>query len=162
MSQEKKLYIAYGSNLNIEGMSHRCPGAVISGTAILKNYELLFRSHANVEPKEGSSVPVAVWEIQPQNENSLDWYEGYPSYYGKETVEVELDGRPVSAMVYTMKPGRQPALPHKGYLSIIKEGYEAFGFDMAVLDKALERTRELIREMEQAGPEGGGFPSMKL
>lgn len=162
MKQEKKLYIAYGSNLNIVDMAKRCPGAQLIGSAELKNHELLFRGHANVEPREGGSVPVGVWEIGPENEKRLDWYEGYPSYYGKETVEVELNSGPASAMVYIMQPGRRPSLPDPDYVIIIEEGYEAFGFDTAVLDQALERTGELIREMEQATPESGGFPSLKL
>lgn len=159
MESEKRLYIAYGSNLNLTDMMRRCPGATVAGTAELKNYELLFRSHANVEPREGAAVPVAVWEIGPEEEKRLDWYEAYPRYYNKEMVDVELESGTVSAMIYTMKPGRQPALPARFYLDIIKEGYQSFGFDQAVLDGALERTRELVQEMEQAG---GAFPSMKL
>lgn len=162
MEQEKRLYIAYGSNLNQHDMARRCPAAKVAGTAELKNYELLFRVHANVEPKEGAAVPVAVWEIQPEDEKKLDWYEGYPSYYTKETVEVELESGTVSAMVYTMNPGRPPELPSRGYLKTIEEGYESFGFDHTALDQAVERTKALTRELEQAGPEGGGFPAMKL
>jgi len=162
MDQGKRLYIAYGSNLNMEDMARRCPAAKVAGTAELKNFELLFRNHATVEPREGAAVPVAVWEIQPEDEQRLDWYEGYPSYYGKEMVEVEMESGAVSAMVYTMNPGHRPELPARQYLRTIEEGYRSFGFDQAALDAALERTRELIQEMEQAGPEGGSFPCMKL
>lgn len=159
MEPEKRLYIAYGSNLNLTDMMRRCPGASVAGTADLRDYELLFRGHANVEPREGSTVPVAVWEIGPEEEKRLDWYEAYPRYYNKEMVDVELESGTVSAMVYTMNPGRPPSLPDPDYLIIIEEGYESFGFDTAVLDQAVERTKELVQEMEQAG---GAFPSMKL
>ena len=160
--QVKRLYIAYGSNLNLKDMARRCPGAKVVGGAELKGYELLFRRHANVEPQEGASVPVGVFEIQPGDERSLDYYEGYPRYYGKELVTVELDSGPVSAMVYTMNPGRPPELPDPGYVKTIEEGYSAFGFDYAVLEQAVDRTHELMREQEQAGPEQGSFPAMKL
>jgi gamma-glutamylcyclotransferase (GGCT)/AIG2-like uncharacterized protein YtfP len=162
MKREKKLYIAYGSNLDTKGMARRCPTAKVAGTAELKNYELLFRLHANVEPREGASVPVAVFEIRPEDERRMDFYEGYPHYYGKETVKVEMESGKVSAMVYTMNSGRQPRLPDSGYLKIIEEGYRTFGFDSEALDKAMERTRELMREPEQAGPEASAFPSMKM
>lgn len=33
----KKYYLAYGSNLNLEHMAHRCPNAKVVGTTILEN-----------------------------------------------------------------------------------------------------------------------------
>ena len=39
----KRLYVAYGSNLNVEQMRLRCPSARIIGTAEINNYELLFK-----------------------------------------------------------------------------------------------------------------------
>ncbi len=58
-----KLYIAYGSNLNLSQMKHRCPTARVIGTSELKDYELVFRGSghnavATVEPCKGSTVPV--------------------------------------------------------------------------------------------------------
>ena len=61
----KRLYVAYGSNLNIRQMKYRCPGAKLYGTGEIENYELQFKGHsdsafATIAPKEGASVPVAV------------------------------------------------------------------------------------------------------
>lgn len=94
----KRLYVAYGSNLNIRQMKHRCPTAKLYGTGEIKDYELQFKGHpdsafATIAPKEGASVPVAVWEIHPRDEMSLDRYEGYPSHYFKQDVPVQLDGK---------------------------------------------------------------------
>ena len=36
----KKLYIAYGSNMDEEQMAFRCPTATLVGTAIVEGYEL--------------------------------------------------------------------------------------------------------------------------
>lgn len=36
----KKLYIAYGSNLNLNQMKYRCPTAKLLGVGVVKNYEL--------------------------------------------------------------------------------------------------------------------------
>ena len=63
-----KLYVAYGSNLHIGQMAHRCPTAKVVGASSLKGRRLLFRGgHGNavatVEPYEGGSVPVLAWEI---------------------------------------------------------------------------------------------------
>lgn len=62
---KKRYYIAYGSNLNIIQMRMRCPQAGVIGTAVIKDYELLFKgnltgAYLTIEPKKGSSVPVAV------------------------------------------------------------------------------------------------------
>ena len=36
----KRLYVAYGSNLNIQQMTSRCPGAKLYGTGVIENFEL--------------------------------------------------------------------------------------------------------------------------
>ena len=84
-----KLYVAYGSNLNIAQMALRCPTARIHGTGQLNNWELIYRgspvnSYATIHRKSGSRVPVVVWEIQEADEQSLDRYEGYPRFYFKQ------------------------------------------------------------------------------
>lgn len=37
------LYVAYGSNLNVQQMSYRCPGATVAFTGYLINWKLLYR-----------------------------------------------------------------------------------------------------------------------
>ena len=54
----KRYYIAYGSNLNIRQMRIRCPHARVIGTAVINDYELLFKgsrtgAYLTIEPKEG-------------------------------------------------------------------------------------------------------------
>ena len=63
-----KLYVAYGSNLNIKQMAYRCPTATLVGTGVIENYELQFKgmptgAYATIAPCKGKSVPVAVWDI---------------------------------------------------------------------------------------------------
>ena len=80
-----KYYLAYGSNLNMEQMARRCPGAEPIGAALLPNSELVFRrGFLTIEPKQGSSVPVGIWRISDENEKALDRYEGFPKFYRKE------------------------------------------------------------------------------
>lgn len=43
MVNKEKIYIAYGSNLNLPQMAQRCPAAKVLGKSELKDYELLFR-----------------------------------------------------------------------------------------------------------------------
>lgn len=161
MPEKKRLYVAYGSNLNLPQMGWRCPTAKVVGTAVLEDHELLFRGSAasavaTVEPREGASVPILLWDIQPMDEKALDRYEGYPRLYEKETVTVTLGGREVEAMVYVMTPGHEPGLPHQRYHDVIAEGYRTAGFDLSVLEAAVQRSAELMAApMEElAGRDG--------
>lgn len=146
---ENKLYIAYGSNLNLPQMEKRCPAAKVLGTSEIKDYALVFRGGrygavATIEPCEGSSVPVLLWEITPEDEKALDVYEGYPSFYGKETMELPLDGKTVPAMVYVMTPGHRLGYPSDIYYNTIHDGYKTAGFDTDVLEQALDYTEQLM------------------
>lgn len=141
----KRLYIAYGSNLNIRQMKHRCPTAKLYGTGEIENYELQFKGQPNsafatIAPKEGASVPVAVWEIQPRDEKSLDRYEDYPSHYFKQNVPVQLDGEEVNAMVYIMNLKMRFGLPTPYYYQTVHEGYNDCGLNTAVLDRAVKES----------------------
>ena len=146
---ENKLYIAYGSNLNLPQMEKRCPAAQVLGASEIKDYALVFRGGrhgavATIEPCEGSSVPVLLWEITPEDEKALDVYEGYPSFYGKETMELPLAGRTVPAMVYVMTPGHRLGYPSDFYYNTIRDGYITAEFDTAVLEQALDYTEQLM------------------
>ena len=88
--KNKKYYIAYGSNLSVEQMAHRCPDARIAGQAVLAGWELLFRGCATIAPNPKKNTPVLVWEISERDEKNLDTYEGYPTYYRKEELNIEL------------------------------------------------------------------------
>lgn len=146
---KKSIYMAYGSNLNQDQMAIRCPGAAIVGKSELKDYELLFRGDrrhavATIEPKEGSSVPVLLWEIDRGNERALDHYEGYPRLYGKHWMEVETGGKRTPAMVYLMNPGLEFGIPSDDYADTIWEGYEMAGFDTGRLEEAINHAYELV------------------
>ena len=165
MTDKNKIYLAYGSNLNLQQMGHRCPYAVPIGTATLAGYRLMFRGSSNavatvepvtieaveaitygpVEPQTDTGVsstipagvPVLLWEITPRCEEALDRYEGWPRLYRKETVTVDFNGKPTEVMVYIMNEVYPYGQPGDYYLDVIKEGYASAGFDNAVLDEAI-------------------------
>ena len=135
---EKRIYIAYGSNINLEQMSQRCPNAEVIGTAMLENYELEFRRVATVVPKEGARVPILLWQIDEQDEQNLDRYEGFPNLYRKEEFEVKLDGSTIKGMAYVMN-GDEISPPQPYYYFGILEGYKANGMDTKYVENALCR-----------------------
>ena len=138
-----KLYVAYGSNLNLNQMALRCPYAKIYSTGVLNNWELLYRgspfnAHATIRKKKGNTVPVLVWEIQDYDEIQLDRYEGFPNYYFKQNVMVEINGCKKKAMIYIMNTHNVPGKPSKRYIETIKQGYIDNSFDLQYLDKTLK------------------------
>ena len=142
---DKRYYIAYGSNLNVYQMRYRCPNARIIGTAVVPNYELLFKgsktgSYLTIEPKEGSIVPVAVWETTAEDEFALDRYEGYPHFYYKTELELPLTetGKKLTAFVYIMHEERKLVIPTSAYIRTCVDGYRQFGFDLKHLRKAMD------------------------
>ena len=138
----KRYYIAYGSNLSVEQMAHRCPDAKVAGMAALEGWKLVFRMHATIEPAEGRVVPVLIWEISERDERNLDRYEGYPSYYYKQDMDItmtDFDGKnpqEITAMVYLMTKGHEIRMPYSGYLDTLAEGYRRFGFNPYQLELA--------------------------
>lgn len=141
-----KLYVAYGSNLNLAQMAHRCPNAKVFGRGMLKDYQLTFRGVATIEPIKGAQTPVGVWEITPACESALDIYEGYPRLYRKETVDVDMeDGSTQQAMVYIMNEG-EPCLPNEYYYGTIRRGYADVGLDEKYLYGALGDTVQRMQK----------------
>lgn len=146
---KEKYYLAYGSNLSMEQMAQRCPDAVCVGKGILTDYQLLFKgrptgSYLTVEPLEGSSVPVLVWIITEKDEASLDCYEGFPNFYYKKQIAIEMESlwdarltKKVYAMMYVMHEERMCGEPTARYYSVCLRGYRRFGFDEKYLEKAL-------------------------
>jgi len=146
-----KLYIAYGSNLNLEQMEHRCPFARVVGKSEIKDYALVFRGSrsgavATIEPCKDSFVPVLIWRVTKHDERALDIYEGYPKFYDKKVMDIVIDDKTVSAMVYVMTQGHRLGYPSKGYYNTIKDGYKAAGFDTDILKTAIDYTEKLMQD----------------
>ena len=141
-----KYYIAYGSNMSVEQMKIRCPDAVPVGTAVLRGWRLVFRLHATIEPEAGCEVPVVIWAVSGRDERNLDHYEGFPNYYHKKTLPVNVKffehgkRETVDAMVYIMNDGRPAEMPLISYFDVIEEGYQRFGFNKDILREALRYT----------------------
>ena len=135
---EKKLYFAYGSNMNLGQMNFRCPDAEILETARLEGYRLAFRSNggnrgvATILPDPESHVDGVLWEISATDERNLNFYEGFPRLYGKRTLTVANRlGKQHTAMAYVMNAPykERPAAPNAGYLDGILQGCEQNGIN---------------------------------
>ena len=156
---QTKLYLAYGSNLNLRQMARRCPSAELLGYTYLEDSRLIYRGslsgyYLSIENAAGFRVPCGVFRITPQDERSLDRYEGYPELYGKTIYRglplYAMDGtlRPgtIDAMAYQLPVSAPAGLPIPYYIRICTEGYRDFGFDIAYLDQALATTKEAMQK----------------
>ena len=153
----KRYYIAYGSNLNIPQMRMRCPGARIIGTSVIEDYQLLFKgsktgSYLIIEPMEGAEVPVVIWEVTETDEKALDRYEGYPNFYYKKEMTLDIKGirtgkvRRRDAFAYLIHEERELGIPSWYYVNTCLDGYRAFGFDEKYLFDAIRISRRDTHE----------------
>lgn len=143
MQKNKTLYVAYGSNMNVEQMQHRCPTAKVVTSMFLEGYRLRFMGGhysavATIEPSDDDLVPITVWEIYPEDERNLDVYEGFPHLYRKETLKLKLGKKTFSPMVYIINGEKMLyGQPSKAYFETIREGYISAGFDPKLLHQAV-------------------------
>lgn len=140
--QKKQLYIAYGSNINLEQMAYRCPHSKVVGTSEIKDFELEFRGVATIVPKENASVPVLIWELDERDLPTLNKYEGWPRLYRQEKMSFELNGKSYEGMAYLMNHG-EISPPSQQYYNTILQGYRENGLDESYLQKALENSLQM-------------------
>ena len=135
-------YFAYGSNLDVQQMTRRCPGATVVGLGELRDHRLTFplTSHdwdggvASVAVAHGESVWGVIYELSDADLASLDHYEGcvgpgnQHNVYDRETISVQLvradDGsfpRRLRAWIYLARPSN-PSRPSRRYLDAILAG----------------------------------------
>ena len=156
---EKRYYLAYGSNLNIDQMKYRCPSARIIGTAEIRGYRLLFKgsktgSYLTIEPAESRTVSVGVWEVSAKDELALDRYEGYPIFYYKKELRLTVEGirthkkRSRPCFVYIMHEDRPLGIPSDYYMRVCLEGYNDFTFDRSELLRAYHESEDEAYENE--------------
>jgi gamma-glutamylcyclotransferase len=133
---DKKHYFAYGSNMNSERLRKRIGYLPPSRKALLQDYALLFNKtnyknptegFANIVPQTGSQVEGILYEMTDKDIAKLDQFEGVPTHYIRQAINVECEGKITNALTYiavTVKEGLKPSpeylnhlLAGKAYLS---------------------------------------------
>ncbi|KAK6859769.1 hypothetical protein PG995_003405 [Apiospora arundinis] len=100
-----KIYFAYGSNLSSTQMRARCPNAIDVGLGHLRGWTWIIneRGYANIvkdDPAAAANTSAGqhqqhgvygvLYKLPPGDEEMLDMYEGVPTAYGKEILDVEV------------------------------------------------------------------------
>ena len=153
-----KLYLAYGSNLNLNQMERRCPGAELLGYTYLQDTRLVFRgsktgSYLSIEPALENAprkVPCGVFRISKNDERALDIYEGFPEFYVKQQFKGltlhSMDGKRMpgkfTGMAYALPVDHPLGAPSLSYWNVCMQGYDDFGFAPKILYQALLDSKE--------------------
>ena len=135
MVHSSGLYAAYGSNMDADQMLERCPHSPAAGTGWLNGWRLTFGGEemgwdgalAMVVPDPDSQVFVALYDLSPQDQDVLDYWESADTgLYNKIKLRIStLDGD-VLAWVYILD-GYEGGLPSARYLGLIAEAAQKAG-----------------------------------
>ena len=131
-------YFAYGSNLDSKRMIER--GVVFTSRhfGILKDYKLVFNKkssknnlregYANIVKSKGSVVEGGIYEITEESVLLLDRYEGFPTHYSREYIDIEAEDRTIRCIVYIAITDKvmDGLKPSKEYFNKILEGKDLF------------------------------------
>lgn len=113
-----RLYFAFGANMDIAGMSRRCPTAEAVGAARLDNHRfaIVQPGFATVIEAPGATVHGVLWRLGSRDINVLDAYENISSgLYGRAEKPVRHGVRTLRALTYFVVEPR-PGRPKPGYL----------------------------------------------
>ena len=130
-------YFAYGSNLALWQMKSRCPECEVHGLATLAGHSLTFAGRPKrdrggvltVVPAEGRTVPGVVYLLSSADLDALDACEGYPYWYQRKQLAVQLaTGEEVEAWTYYIPEGSiTEREPDPWYFELIRKAYRELG-----------------------------------
>lgn len=150
----KKYYLAYGSNLNLNQVKERCINIKPIGSIVLKDYRLVYKGSADnfayltLEKSNGDSVPLGLFELSSTDIYFLDIYEGYPTLYSKHYIPIEIENKKIKALIYIMNKGFDYHIPSSDYIETCIQGYDDFGFDKSILEQALIDTTSNLSKIK--------------
>ena len=122
----KTQYFAYGSNMNVNQMLARCPGAILGETAVLSgwSYYLNGNGYAGIEKNKGQKVYGCLWKLCEKHWYALDRYEGVETRHYKRIkleVEINFSKKKENVWVY-LSNNRDYGRPTQAYQNFVLQG----------------------------------------
>ncbi len=114
-------YFAYGANMSVAAMRHRCPGAQAVGPAVLEGFRFFIgrEGWGSVRPSRGDKVHGVLWRLTPRDLAVLHSYELlHKGLYDIRRRPVLHGGHRVPALIYLLRR-RIPGRPRPGYIESI-------------------------------------------
>lgn len=104
MANTDRYYFAYGSNMDLDQMARRCPGAKFLKKGILVGYRFAIDEArvATIIPDNSGCVEGILWKVGANDLKQLDLYEGVANgCYRRATVDImRAQYDTVEAIVY--------------------------------------------------------------
>jgi len=132
------LYFAYGSNLDVQQMQHRCAEAVrLVAPGCLRGYTLAFNAYASSCGGGVADVVIApqqevwglVYDVSLAGLEHLDVYEGYPHLYTRFQGIIDTSHSVLTTVwIYTVVNKQEFIPPSKEYLGILQRAARCFDF----------------------------------
>ena len=122
---------AYGSNMLRARIAERVPSARVIGPAILHGHVLRWHKAGRdrsgkcdvvADPAPDAAVHGVLYEIATAEKAALDRAEGLGAGYEEQTVQVEYQGKPVSAHLYRASHIDAGVLPYSWYKALVVAG----------------------------------------
>lgn len=145
------LYAGYGSNLAMEQMMRRCPGADIHGSGMLRGARLVFAYHLGIVEDEQATTLMGVYKLTAADVAALDRYEALGRLYDRYLVTVEVNGQAVRCFTY-VKRNNNPKQPSDKYYATCLQGFNDWNFDA----RRLRHARDHARKNESKAKPGCG------
>jgi gamma-glutamylcyclotransferase (GGCT)/AIG2-like uncharacterized protein YtfP len=157
--ETKKLYFAYGSNLNKEDLQDWClkegrpyPLGEKIGNAYLADMQLVFNYDSkrrkggalNIRHRLGQATPGVLYKIDAEGWETLDIREGAPNVYKHlDVMALTEDGREYDAATYQVHSSMTEGgfvKPGPEYLQVLKKGLSDHGINERMLMAVAEDT----------------------
>lgn len=136
---------SYGMNTNTTQMLLRCRSAYPLGYGTLFNHQFDFRYHADIQHtgNHQDMVHGMTWEISKEDLEAIDILEGYPVYYTRKAVHIDVwKYMGVTAWVYEMVNKSSLEFPDARYYDCLMEGYQQNGIPTQQINDALDRCEQ--------------------
>jgi AIG2-like family len=115
------IYFAYGANISMAAMRHRCPDAQAVGPAALEGFRFFVgrEGWGSVQPSRGDKVHGVLWRLTLRDLAVLHSYELlHKGLYDIRRLPVLHEGHRVPALSYLLRR-RVPGRPRPGYIESI-------------------------------------------
>ncbi|MFQ5781251.1 MAG: gamma-glutamylcyclotransferase family protein [Nitrospiria bacterium] len=125
------IYFAYGSNMDVDQMTARCPGSKMIGIAQLSHYTMAFTrwsrswnsATADILPDFGKTVYGVLYDLTLDDLKKMDRFADYPNSYIRQDILVRNKQERLPALTYVAI--RQGVfLPSRAYIGKMILGAE--------------------------------------
>ncbi|MFA4907261.1 MAG: gamma-glutamylcyclotransferase family protein [archaeon] len=131
-------YFAYNDNLKREIIRARIGKAEFAGKAVLFGYALCFDSmgYADITESGGAKVFGAIYGVSAEQAGMLAKFEGEPVIGKRKSIEVECEGKKISAFTFERIEKTRQKRPLENYLGQLCDGLIEAGWEKSEIDSA--------------------------